>query len=192
MKRPTVAVVGASADRSKYGNKAVRAYVMQGYDVFPVNPKEPQIEGLKVYRSVSEIPVDLDRVTVFLPPALGIKVVEEIARKGTRELFLNPGSESDELVEKARTLGLNVIVACSISNIGMHPGKKWYHSVWSVLCALFIFLGPLALPLLWKSPSFSKRWKVILTVLVLAYTGVLILSVWLAIQGAMKEMQGWI
>ena len=121
MKRPTVAVVGASADRSKYGNKAVRAYVIQGYEVFPVNPKETQIEGLRVYRSVSEIPVGLDRVTVFLPPALGIKVVEEIARKGTRELFLNPGSESDELVEKARTLGLNVIVACSISNIGMHP-----------------------------------------------------------------------
>ena len=121
MKRPTVAVVGASADRSKYGNKAVRAYVMQGYEVFPVNPKESQIEGLTVYRSVSEIPVGLDRVTVFLPPALGIKVVEEIARKGTQELFLNPGSESDELIEKARTLGLNVIVACSISNIGMHP-----------------------------------------------------------------------
>ncbi len=121
MKRPTVAVVGASADRSKYGNKAVRAYVIQGYEVFPVNPKETQIEGLRVYRSVSEIPVGLDRVTVFLPPALGIKVVEEIARKGTRELFLNPGSESDELIEKAHTLGLNVIVACSITNIGMHP-----------------------------------------------------------------------
>lgn len=115
----TIAVIGASADRSKYGNVAVRAYLAEGYEVFPVHPKETQIEGLKVYRSVSEIPAALDRVSVYLPPAVGMKVVEEVAKKGTKELFLNPGSESDELVEKARLLGLNVIVACSITDVRM-------------------------------------------------------------------------
>ena len=123
MAKPTVAVIGASKDSSKYGNMSVRAHLQAGYEVFPVHPKETEIEGLKVYRSVSEIPVALNRVSVYLPPAVGIKVIEEIAKKGTRELFLNPGSESDELVEKARSLGLNVIVACSITDARMRGGK---------------------------------------------------------------------
>ncbi len=123
MAKPTIAVVGASADRSKYGNIAVRTYLAQGYEVFPVHPKETEIEGLKVYRSVLEILASLDRVSVYLPPAVGMKVVEEIAEKGTKELFLNPGSESDELIEKARSLGLNVIVACSITDVRARSGR---------------------------------------------------------------------
>ena len=115
MAKPAIAVIGASSDRSKYGNIAVRSYRDAGYEVFPVHPKEERIEGLKVYRSVTEIPVPLDRVSVYLPPQIGMKVIEEIAKKGTKELFLNPGSESDELVAKAKSLGLNVIVACSIT-----------------------------------------------------------------------------
>lgn len=123
MGKPTIAVVGASADPSKYGNIAVRTYLQSGYEVFPVHPKEEKIEGLKVYRSVSEIPVALDRISVYLPSQIGMKVIEEIARKGTKELFLNPGSESDELIEKARSLGLNVIVACSITDVRNPKGS---------------------------------------------------------------------
>ena len=116
MDKPTVAVIGASKDPSKYGNLSVRAHLEAGYRVFPVHPKETEIEGLKVYRSVTEIPEALDRVSLYLSPAIGMKVVDEIARKGTKELFLNPGSESDELIEKAKSLGLNVIIACSITD----------------------------------------------------------------------------
>ena len=123
MGKPTIAIVGASSDRSKYGNIAVHSYRNAGYEVFPVHPKEAEIEGLKVYRSVMEIPVALDRVSVYLPPQIGMKVIEEIARKGTKELFLNPGSESDELVAKAQSLGLNVIVACSITAIQKPKGS---------------------------------------------------------------------
>ena len=117
-----IAIVGASSDRSKYGNIAVRSYLEAGYEVFPVHPKETEIEGLKVYPSVAEIPVPLDRVSVYLPPQTGMKVIEQIAQKGTKELFLNPGSESDELVAKARSLGLNVIVACSITALKSQRG----------------------------------------------------------------------
>jgi len=121
--KPTIAIVGASSDRSKYGNIAIHSYRDAGYEVFPVHPREEQIEGLKVYRSVSEIPVALDRISVYLPPQIGMKVIEEIARKGTKELFLNPGSDSDELIEKARSLGLNVIVACSITDVRARSGR---------------------------------------------------------------------
>ena len=122
MPKPTVAIVGASADRSKFGNKSVRAHLAQGYDVYPVNPKGGEIEGLRVYTSLAEIPAEsLDRISLYVPPAVGLGLVEEIAAKGCNELWLNPGSESDELAEKARSLGLDPIIACSIVDVGVSP-----------------------------------------------------------------------
>lgn len=120
---PTVAILGASADRSKYGNISVRAHLQQGFDVYPVNPKGGQIEGLPVYASLGDVPVErLDRVSVYLPPAVVLKLLPEIARKGCDQLWLNPGSESDEVVEAARQMGLEPIIACSIVGVGLRPG----------------------------------------------------------------------
>ncbi len=122
MSKPTVAILGASADRAKFGNKSVRAHLQQGYDVYPVNPKGGEIEGLPVYRSLADVPVQgLTRISVYLPPAVGLNLLDEMAAKGCEELWLNPGSESDELVEQARTRGLNPIVACSIVELGTSP-----------------------------------------------------------------------
>ena len=117
----TVAVIGASNDRSKYGNRAVRAYRAEGYRVFPVNPRQASIEGLKVYASILDIPGPVDRATVYLPPERTLQVLEEIARNGVRELFLNPGSESGEVIARAQELGLVPILACSIVDIGRSP-----------------------------------------------------------------------
>jgi predicted CoA-binding protein len=119
--KPTVAILGASADRSKYGNKSIRAHLNKGYDVYPVNPKGGEIEGLRVFTSLAEIPVPLKRISVYLPPAVGEKVMDEVAAKGCEELFLNPGSDAPEVVERARELGLDPIVACSIVEIGERP-----------------------------------------------------------------------
>jgi uncharacterized protein len=119
---PTVAILGASADRSKYGNKSVRAHRQQGYTVYPVNPKGGEIEGLTAYRTLAEVPQGkLDRVSVYLPPAIGLQALEEIAKRGCDELWLNPGSDDPQVVEKAKSLGLNVIQACSIVDVGMSP-----------------------------------------------------------------------
>ena len=121
--KPTVAILGASDDRQKFGNKSVRAHLKQGYDVYPVNPRGGEIEGLKVYARLADIPVALDRVSVYLPPAVGIKVLDEVAAKGCRGLWLNPGSDAPEVVNKARALGLDPIVACSIVDLGVSPGQ---------------------------------------------------------------------
>jgi uncharacterized protein len=120
---PTIAILGASADRSKFGNKAVRAFVARGYTVYPVNPKGGEVEGLPVSKSLAEIPADvkLDRISVYLPPAVGLKTLPEIVARGASEVWLNPGSESDELVAAAEAAGLNVIQACSIVAVGMSP-----------------------------------------------------------------------
>jgi predicted CoA-binding protein len=118
---PSVAVIGASSARHKFGNKAVRAYLRQGWTVYPVNPNEPTIEGLTSYPSVSAIPGPVDRASLYLPPALGMDVLDDIQRKGIRELWVNPGAESDELIAKAERLGLETIQACSIVDIGERP-----------------------------------------------------------------------
>jgi|SRR5882724_3332089 len=123
-KKPTVAILGASADRTKFGNKSVRAHLQRGYAVYPINPKGGHIEGLGVYRSLSELPEDakpLSRISVYLPPAVALSVLAEIAATGCDELWLNPGSESDEVVSKARELGIEPILACSIVDVGVHP-----------------------------------------------------------------------
>jgi predicted CoA-binding protein len=123
MSQQSVAVIGASNDRSKFSNKAIRAYIHQGWDVYPVNPKGGEIEGLKVYTSLGEIPVKVDRVTVYVPPQVGITLLPGIARAQPGELWVNPGAESDELIEEAHKLGLNPIVACSILGVGVKPSE---------------------------------------------------------------------
>jgi uncharacterized protein len=120
MSKQTVAIVGASADRAKFSNKAIHAHLRAGYDVYPVNPKEETIEGLTCYKSILDIPVALDRVSLYLPPVVGIKILDDIAKKGCQELWINPGAESPELIQKAQTLGLNAIFACSFTDALAH------------------------------------------------------------------------
>ena len=117
----TVAVIGASNVKEKYGNKAVRAYLRKGWTVYPVTPNAPEVEGHKAYASITDIPGPVDRATLYLPPQLGIGVLEGVKAKGVKELYVNPGAESEELLAKAEALGINAIWACSIIDIGERP-----------------------------------------------------------------------
>lgn len=120
--KPTVAVVGASSDRRKYGNKAVRAYLKAGYDVYPVHPTEATVEGQSVYRSVRDVPAEkLDRVAVYVPPAVGVKVLDDVVAKPVGAVYLNPGADAPEVVDRAKQLGLNVVTNCAIIAVGARP-----------------------------------------------------------------------
>ena len=119
----TVAVVGASSDRHKYGNKAVRAFLAQGYRVVPINPGRGLVEGLETFASVLEVPFDIDMATLYVPPAVGERLVEQFAEKRIPEVWLNPGSESEALVARAKALGITPIMACSIMGIGDSPAR---------------------------------------------------------------------
>jgi predicted CoA-binding protein len=118
---PVIAIIGASSNRRKFGNKAVRAFQRQGYTVVPVNPHETSIEGQRVYASVLDYPGTIDEATMYVPPAVGLGVIEEIARKRIPSVWLNPGADGDEVVARARALGITPIVACSILGVGESP-----------------------------------------------------------------------
>jgi predicted CoA-binding protein len=116
-----VAVIGASSDRRKFGNKALRAFVRQGYTVVPINPNETAVEGLRAYASVLDVPGPIDMATFYVPPEIGLTVIDDVARKQIPEVWLNPGAESDALIARARALDIQPIVACSIVAIGENP-----------------------------------------------------------------------
>jgi uncharacterized protein len=117
----TVAVIGASSDRRKFGNRAVRAFVNEGYTVIPINPHESSVEGLRAYRSVLDVPGPIDMASFYVPPEVGETIIGEVAQKQIPEVWLNPGAESDELVAAARRLSIRPIVACSIIAVGQNP-----------------------------------------------------------------------
>ena len=117
----SVAVIGASNDRTKFGNKAVRAYRRQGYEVYPVNPRETMIEGIPAYKSIREIPVRPAEISVYVHPEILLGLLADIAERGCDELWLNPGTESEAVLAEAQRLGLNVIQACSIIGVGESP-----------------------------------------------------------------------
>jgi predicted CoA-binding protein len=116
-----VAVIGASNDRHKFGNRALRAYVRDGYTVVPINPHEAEVEGIRAYGSVLDVPGAIDMATFYVPPEIGERVIEEVARKQIPEVWLNPGADSDALIAKARSLSIRPIVACSIVALGQNP-----------------------------------------------------------------------
>jgi predicted CoA-binding protein len=119
----TVAIIGASNDPRKFGNKAVRAFLQQGYTVYPVNPNETEVEGLDAYKSIREVPERPFMISVYVPPQVLVKLLPDIAAKGCDELWLNPGTESDEVLAEAERLKLNVVQACSIVGIGVSPSR---------------------------------------------------------------------
>ena len=119
----TVAVIGASSKRHKFGNKALRAFVSQGYTVLAINPNEREVEGLKTYASVLDVPGPIDMATVYVPGHIGVRVMDDIAQKKIPEVWLNPGADDDPVVARAKALGVNVVQACSIMAIGESPGR---------------------------------------------------------------------
>jgi uncharacterized protein len=117
----TVAVIGASSDRSKFGNKAFRAFKAQGHTVIPINPNEREVEGVSTYASVLDVPGAIDMATVYVPADIGQRLLADFEQKQIPEIWINPGAESDELLAEARRRKLKIIEACSIVAIGRNP-----------------------------------------------------------------------
>jgi len=119
----TVAVVGASNDRRKFGNKALRAFRAEGHTVIPINPNEAQVEGVRAYPSVLDVPGPIDMATVYVQPEVAMQLLPEFEQKKIGEIWINPGAESDDLIDEASRRKLNAIFACSIIGVGRSPDE---------------------------------------------------------------------
>lgn len=123
MSKQTIAVIGASNHHEKFGNKCVRAYLHGGWDVYPVNWSGDTIEGLPVLKNIKDVPVDLDRISVYLPPPVTLDILGDIAEKGAGEVWMNPGAADAKVFEAAREAGINAVDGCSIVDIGLSPSQ---------------------------------------------------------------------
>ena len=117
----TVAIIGASPDRHKFGNKALRAFRAAGYRAIPITPHHREVEGEPAYASVMDYPESIDMASMYVPPDIGESVLDSLAQKGIGEVWFNPGADAPQVLTRARALGIRPIQACSIIGIGMSP-----------------------------------------------------------------------
>lgn len=103
------AVVGASNDRSKFGNIVLRAYAAAGRLAFPVNRTGGEVEGRPAYATLSDLPVPVHGVSIVTPPPITEKIVEEAGRLGIRHLWMQPGAQNTAAVARAIELGISVV-----------------------------------------------------------------------------------
>jgi len=103
------AVVGASRDRSKYGNKVLRVYQQHDKSVYPVNPNSDEIEGLTAYADLASLPENVHGISIITPPSVTGEIVEQAGELGIKHLWMQPGAESPAAVARAEELGINVI-----------------------------------------------------------------------------------
>lgn len=110
------AIVGASNDRAKFGNRIYRDLRSAGYRVYPVNPNIEQVEGDRAYPSLQALPVKPEVADIVVPADVGVRIADDAREAGIRYFWLQPGAETDELIEYARSLGLQVIHhACAMA-----------------------------------------------------------------------------
>jgi predicted CoA-binding protein len=114
------AVVGASTDREKYGNKVLRAYLQKGRECVPVHPRETEIEGVPCVASITELPFAPHGLSIVTPPAVTEKVVEAALQHGIRRFWIQPGAEHEGAIAKARAQGASVLAhgPCLLVAIG--------------------------------------------------------------------------
>ncbi len=115
-------VVGASEDRSKYGNKVVRCYQMNNKVVVPVNPKSRDIEGIACVASVKDLPDTVASISIITPPAVTEAVVDAAIAKGIMNIWMQPGAESPAAIKRCQEAGVNCIAdhSCILVVLGYH------------------------------------------------------------------------
>jgi predicted CoA-binding protein len=116
------AVAGASRDRSKYGNRVLRAYLHHGRRAIPVNPHEPEVEGLATVPDVLALPEAVHGLSIITPPRVTERIVDQALEVGIRRIWMQPGAESASAIARARAAGATVIAGgpCVLVELPRH------------------------------------------------------------------------
>ena len=113
----SIAILGASPNKEKFSNKAIRAYITKGYNVIPINPKYEEIEGIK---TVSLEKISSDIISVYLKPEIFEKLLPKIPNC-VKRVILNPGTESDKIISLLKEKHIQPLMICSILSLGLSP-----------------------------------------------------------------------
>ncbi|EAT16997.1 CoA-binding protein [Desulfuromonas acetoxidans] len=114
------AVAGASTNRDKYGNKVLRCYQQNNKQVTPINPRAETIEGLPCVSSVADLDDNVESLSIITPPKITTEVVKSAIVKGIKNIWMQPGAESDEAVALCKENGINVIADGSCLLVVLH------------------------------------------------------------------------
>lgn len=106
LKQDIIAVVGASNDRDKFGNKVFRRLKEKGLTVYPVNPKTDSVEGVKSYPTLKDLPEKVEGIVLVVPPAVTDKIVQEAFDAGIERIWMQPGAESPDAVKRCEEKGI--------------------------------------------------------------------------------------
>jgi predicted CoA-binding protein len=119
---PAFGVAGASKNRDKYGNKILRCYQLNGRKAVPINPVEAEIEGVACVKAVSELPAEVQSLSVITPPQVTDKVVEQAIARGIKHIWMQPGAQSATAIAAAEAAGIDVIAdgSCVLVVMGYH------------------------------------------------------------------------
>ncbi|KAA0891825.1 CoA-binding protein [Oryzomonas rubra] len=119
---PAFGVVGASKNRSKYGNKVLRCYLQHGYETIPVNPNEKEIEGVACVAAINDLPPQVKSISMITPPEVTAQLVPMALERGIENIWMQPGAEHPEAVAFCRQRHINVIAdgSCLLVVLGYH------------------------------------------------------------------------
>jgi predicted CoA-binding protein len=101
--------VGVSRSGTKFGNTAFKELGERGYQVYPVHPTAKEIDGKPCYPNLAAVRDQVDGVLVSVPPEKAKPVLEEAAAAGLKNVWLQQGAESPEVLALAQKLGLNLV-----------------------------------------------------------------------------------
>ncbi len=121
VEEPAWAVVGASNDRAKYGNRIYLKLKHAGYRVYPVNRREHLIEGDAAYASLLDLPEPPAVVNMVVPPHEAPSVVQQASEAGAQAIWFQPGAESARAIHWAREHGLDVVESCILVQLALRP-----------------------------------------------------------------------
>lgn len=108
IKEKLIVVAGVSSKEEKYGFKIFKGLIEAGFNVCGMNPADGEVLGRKIFRSLREFKTIPDLIITVVPPAVTENIVEECGKIGIKEIWMQPGSESETAIEKAKEYGMAV------------------------------------------------------------------------------------
>lgn len=116
-KKEVWAVIGITDKTERFGYKIPKLLEEKNYKVYGVNPKLDELEGIKVYKNLSQVPEKIDVINMIVNPKFVKTYLEEAKELGIKNVFFQPGSYQEETIEYAKELGFNIVTDCVYASL---------------------------------------------------------------------------